>query len=93
MSAIKVFLQTTLSKHGLTIVTTLSLALLITAGNLESLRWWLVLPGWLILATCVAIRFASIPSDSPYRQAFYLMGLPVLFYFGLWENAFRVFLR
>ena len=93
MSATDRYLQPTFSKHGLAIAAALSIALLIAAGKSQTPRWWLVLPGWLIFVVCIAIRFASIPNESPYRQAFYLMGLPLLFYFGLWETAFRSPLR
>jgi hypothetical protein len=84
-----VSLRTSLHSHALRIATIVGVALLVITANLESPRWWLTLPGWLILAACVAIRFERIPNESPYRQAAYLMGLPLLFYFGLWTGTIR----
>ncbi|MCX6175713.1 MAG: hypothetical protein NTZ27_13255 [Ignavibacteriales bacterium] len=76
-------------KHSILIVSLVSICLLITEANLVSFSLWLILPAWITLGICIAIRFSSIPNESPYKKAFYLLCLPLLFYFGFWETAFR----
>ena len=80
-----------LRNHGLAIATVVSIGLLVIAANLASPQWWLILPGWGTLATCIAIRCAAIPENNPYREAFILMAIPMIFYFGLWNGAIRAF--
>lgn len=81
----------TVRKHGVRIAVIVSIVLLVAAANLDSPPLWFVLPSWLILAGCIAIRFSSVPHDSPYKQAFYLMGIPLLFFFGAWRTPFLDF--
>jgi hypothetical protein len=80
-----------LRKHGVKIVAIFSIILLIVAANLDSPSLWFVLPAWFMLTGCIAIRFSSVPHDSPYKKAFYLMGIPLLFFFPLWETPFHDF--
>jgi hypothetical protein len=77
-----------LRKHGVKIVAIFSIVLLIVAANLDSPSLWLVYPAWLLLAGCIAIRFISVPNDSPYKQAFYLMFFPLIFFLVLVEKPF-----
>jgi len=85
--------KTSLREHPLAIATFVGIGFLVITANLEWPRWWLTLPGWLIVITCIVIRFESIPTESPYKQAAYLMGLPLLVYFGLWTGALRNLLK
>jgi hypothetical protein len=68
-----------------------SIALLVLAANLRDPSFWLVAPAWLVLALIAYLRFDEVPSDSPYKSAFYLMGIPLLFYVGLWRTALHRF--
>ena len=77
-----------LRKHGVKIVAIVSIVLLIAAANIDSPSLWLVYPAWFMLAGCIAIRFVSVPNDSPYKQAFYLMFFPLIFFLGFVEEPF-----
>ena len=85
----KISFLSKVKKHSVLIATIVSICLLIIAANLSSFSLWLILPAWLTLGICIANRFSSIPNESPYKKAFYLLCLPILFYFGFWETAFR----
>jgi hypothetical protein len=74
--------------RGVTIVTVLSIALLVTAGNLSSPPLWLLLPSWLALGMCIAVRIGWAREDSPYKQAFYLLCIPLLFGVEVWLKPF-----
>lgn len=82
-----------LSRHPLAVATFISIALLITAANLESPRWWLLVPGWLILATCIIVRFEKIPNESPYKQALYVTTFALIFCFGLFRPLLYLILE
>jgi len=43
----------------------------------------------MVLIICISVRVGEVSENNPYLSAFYLMGIPVLFYFGLWESAFK----
>jgi hypothetical protein len=53
-------------------------AMLILAANLRKSSAWLLAPAWLTVALVAYFRFDEVPSDSPYKSAFYLMGIPLL---------------
>lgn len=61
-----------------TIATWAGLALLVIAASLSApAPGWLTLPGWLIFGTGIGIRISRAPDDSPYKQAFGVMLLPL----------------
>jgi hypothetical protein len=76
-------------QHGLLIAALFGIGLLVISANLESPRWWLILPGWIIVASCIALLFISASDSSPYKQGFVLPALAFICYFGLWESGFR----
>lgn len=79
-------------EHRLAISFVVSIGLLVLGASLDSPRWWLILPGWTVLGICIAVWFTEIPSGSPYKSAFALPAMFSLFYFALWEGAFRTLL-
>jgi hypothetical protein len=86
-------LKNVIRKHGGTAATIASVSMLVTAGNLPSPSLWLVLPAWLVLGLVAYIHFDSVPNDSPYKQSFYLMGIPLLFFLAAWRTPFLDFFQ
>jgi hypothetical protein len=78
-------------KHAESIAMSVGVAMLVIAANLRESPFWLVAPGWLVLAVVGYLRFNKVPKDSPYKGAFYIMALPLLFYGGLWHTALSRF--
>ena len=65
-----------------------AVAMLVLAANLREPSAWLLVPAWLVLALVCYLRFDQVPVDSPYKSAFYVMGIPLLFYAVAWRTAF-----
>ena len=58
------------------------------AANLHEPSAWLLVPAWLVLALVGYLRFDEVPRIAHIRSAFYLMGIPLLFYAAAWRTAF-----
>jgi hypothetical protein len=77
-----------LSKNSLAVFTILSIASLIIAAFINSLPFWIIPSAWFIFFSCVIIRVIRIPNDSPYKQSFYLLVLPLIFGVTIWLKSF-----
>lgn len=79
-------MRETILEHAFALSILCGLGLLVLAAYVPA--WWLILPGWTLLVFCIAVSFSKLSEHSPYRNAFYLMIMPVLFFFGFWEGVF-----
>ncbi|MEP6568974.1 MAG: hypothetical protein ABJC10_04300 [Acidobacteriota bacterium] len=73
-------------RNTLTAAKWIGIVLIVIAGNLDSPRWWLLLPGWIIVVTCIAVWIAATPS--PYDHFGFPLVLFVL-YFGLSRSGYQ----
>jgi uncharacterized membrane protein len=68
----------------------IGLALLVVSANLNSHRWWLVLPGWILVGLPLISRIVNTPDQNPYKAALILTVFPVFLFGYFIRNIFRL---
>ena len=79
-------------RYGWQIAALSGLGLLVLAANLPSPKWWLILPGW-ILVGLYSVHLFTSTDDTPYKSGFVFAGMALFLLSGVTTAGLRAAFR